>query len=226
MSKIQAPYIIQITDTAKTVEKRLLVAIASELNKVLPSIVAPVKSDFQQNIQRVFTNSPEYKALVGGPLNEHFGFPRGSEFSKLDAIIDTLAREVEVEFNSITVSGSSLKGGITIKAFLSSFENILDLSEANVRIKDGSLPWLEWLLIRGDEIIVADYNITFDDFKGQLSRSGGAIMVPDDNEGWRVPAEYSGTARDNWVTRSVHNSLKFIEQLTTSSVKRHLTKVF
>jgi hypothetical protein len=63
-----------------------------------------------------------------------------------------------------------------------------------------SLPWLEWLLFRGGEIIVRNFEVEYG--TNPRSRSGDAIMISS-NKNWRVPAQFAGTIGNNWTTRAI-----------------------
>ena len=60
------------------------------------------------------------------------------------------------------------------------------------------LDWLNWLLTRGDDIIVGDYSFVERTGSG---RSGLGDMVAGGM--FRIPPEYSGTGDDNFITRTL-----------------------
>jgi hypothetical protein len=65
---------------------------------------------------------------------------------------------------------------------------------------DGNIiPWVDWLLLEGDSFIISDYTFS----ASNRGRSGFGIMVEDVGKAWRVPALYSGTLKNNWVTRTL-----------------------
>jgi hypothetical protein len=76
------------------------------------------------------------------------------------------------------------------------------------------LPWLEWLLLKGNSIIVRNYNVKYG--QNPRSRSGDAIMI-DSTSSWRVPPEFAGTTRDNWTTRALNRVDKDINRIIQQS---------
>jgi hypothetical protein len=214
---------LELLTTLPQFEKMMLQSIRDRFNRVLPKVAQEVEKDLQQNISRVFTKSREYESLLTGPLNAHFGLESGTEAIRLDKIIFALAREITVEFVRISVRGKTLTGGLKIKMFVGNFEKIISLGASRVLNDGESLPWLEWLLLWGDEIIIANYGIKFGSYP--KSRSGEAIMVEDTSMVWRVPPGVSGTEKNNWITRAVDGSLEFIIKLTTRSINRHLDRI-
>lgn len=222
MTGINIPLSLEIITPLADIQKMMMNEIRDQFNRALPTVAAAVQKDLRQNIPRVFTKSREYESLLLGPLNAHFGFEAGSEAGRLDEIIFALANSIVVEHVRVGVRGGDFTGGLRIKAFNGDFQDLLALNSAFVQNKGETLPWLEWMLLRGDEIIIADYVINFGDHP--RSRSGDAVMIPKEGGIWRVPPGVSGTQNKNWITRAVDQSLDFIIQLTTRSIERHLDR--
>ena len=63
--------------------------------------------------------------------------------------------------------------------------------------KSGDLHWLDWLLKRGDNMIISNYQ--YNPQTG-LGRSGLGNMVGGGS--FRVPPQFSGTVDDNFITRA------------------------
>ena len=201
-ASIKIPIGIQLLDPVDVIENKILKAIRDTLNeaftKALPSIDIAVK-----NRTRVFfETSREALALVNGPLDKHFGIPSGEALVRVGSIIQTIINNIYVRYIKVSVKGKTLTGGIEVNVLKSDFKDVLNNSEAVITTDNGDkLPWLEWLLLRGDNIIVSDHVIKFGSFT--TSRSGGAVMIEKAGGFWRVPPQYSGTIRKNWLTRSI-----------------------
>ena len=224
ISPIIIPVSLKIVTPVLEVEKMMLKGVRDIFNKRLPAVAKAVEKDIQQNISAVFVQSREYESLLLGPLNAHFGFPKGSEANRLDEIIFTLAKSIRVTHVRVAVRGRKLTGGLRIEMFKGDFADILSLTSAFVHTAKGeTLPWLDWMLLKGDQIIITDYVIDFG--KHPLSRSGEAIMKEKTGGIWKVPPGVSGTITKNWITRAVDESLNFIIKLTTASVNRHLDRI-
>lgn len=204
---IKIPVGIQLLDPVDVIETKILKAIRDEINtafqKALPSIDIAIK-----NRSRVFfETSKEAQALINGPLDKHFGIPQGEASVRVGSIIQTIINNISTRLIKVSVKGKSLTGGIEIGVLQSDFKDVLSNSEAVIITDNGEkLPWLEWLLLRGDNIIISDHVIKFGNFNSSSfinSRSGGAIMIEKAGGFWRVPPKYSGTIRKNWLTRSI-----------------------
>ena len=61
-----------------------------------------------------------------------------------------------------------------------------------------NLDWLNWILTRGDEIIVSKFRFEPESGRGRTGRGrmkkGGS---------WRVSPQYAGTEDDNFITRAL-----------------------
>ncbi|NCA31122.1 MAG: hypothetical protein EBS93_10465 [Chitinophagia bacterium] len=85
------------------------------------------------------------------------------------------------------------------------YADVLSSDDALVidNLRGYNLPWLEWLLLEGNKIIVRKQQVEFG--PNIASRTGNAIMRPS-NKSWRVPSEFAGTITNNWITRAIDNS--------------------
>lgn len=195
---------IELLETDAQISRKILQEIADQFNKdvsgKLPSITQKIKLVTIEHLKSTFI----YESLISGDLAGHFGLPVLTRRNMVDNIVKTIAGNIEIEYNMIRVRGIDFTGGITIQVLLSNFSDILSMTEAFVTTERGqSLPWLEWLLIHGNKIIVSQHEIHLIGGKG---RSGRGIMVKNDASIWRVPPAFSGTIRNNWLTRA------FLEQ--------------
>ena len=155
-----------------------------------------------KDVTKGFLYSTEtYKSLVSGELAKHFGFRKGQERSRLEPILNTFIRSMQYRF----IPFGKNKGGFSFLGFVSGFQDVLSLPEATIAgaseevvTVNYPLPWLNWLLLRGDDIIVNDYKIEIGTIAAKSSRSGKAIMISGGS--WAVP-ELSGTESNNWITK-------------------------
>ena len=65
----------------------------------------------------------------------------------------------------------------------------------------GDLHWLQWLLEKGDTIIIDSYEYSP---RSGFGRSGGGSMKLGGS--WRVPPEYAGTPENNFISDSLFNN--------------------
>jgi hypothetical protein len=100
------------------------------------------------------------------------------------------------------------------------YEDVLSSADAFVidDAKSLKLPWLEWLLLYGGKIIVRSYEVKVG--PNPHSRTGLAIMKPS-KKNWRVPAEFSGTRENNWVTRALDRLDDSIPNLIQTEIEKN-----
>ena len=210
-------------NTAKNMFKSFTKGFSNFVNTKLRKQVPKLEGRIKAVIVQEFVNSDEYEALVNGPLDAHFGFPKGSSGAIVEAIISELAKSLYVDFEPFVPVGREIRGALNFRAINADFSHILDLPEAQVITEKGeSLPWLSWMLTRGDEIIITQYKIVMKPFDTPPSRSGKAIMTTAVNGVWRVPPEFSGTRTNNWVTKTVDRLNERVLSIITEEVQRIL----
>lgn len=97
------------------------------------------------------------------------------------------------------------------------FDDILALPEASYFTdKQQLIPWLQWLIIEGDKVIVRDYD--FSVRNNRFSRTGLGIMVEGAGRRWKVPAEFSGTVQNNFITRALRDADREIEDIIINEI--------
>jgi len=221
---------ITILESDTKIKKLILKAMAGELNAILLSARRTIEDEIAFRMKSVFVGTRTYNAIINGPLDAHFGIPQGEALDRLDSIINQIVKSIRVDFKEIKSRGKIFTGGYTVRILRADFLDIINLSAAivdntsnNVNVAT-QLPWLEWLLIRGDNIIIDDYEIVFGSFS--QSRSNAAIMVRNEASVWSVPPEFSGTIRKNWLTKSVLESGNFIADFVGAAIKKNVEKFF
>jgi hypothetical protein len=213
-----------ITDTPEKFRAAVLQGIAAQLNKALKKSFKSIKSEVSAKLGRIFQFSPVYSALISGELGPLLGLPDTEARSRVDEIIAAIVLFMEYELIPLKVHGNNITGGVEVRLLQADFADILSLPAASIKDKDGrEIPWLEWLLVRGDSIIIGGYRVDFGPHP--KSRSGDAIMVRDDSVGWRVPPEYSGVINDNWLTRAIDNGFTIIRSILLRAIERHIKAV-
>jgi len=197
---------LELIDSTPTIAKKILKAIAEEFNNRMlnrmPNIEYQIHNLTIQHIKATDT----YDSLVNGELAAHFGLPSASRQGMVDSIVDRVANSIRIDFKPIRQFGKGFRGETTINILVRDFSDVLNLTDAFVSTEKGQLlPWLNWLLIQGDRLIISEYDINLVPGKG---RSNMAVMIKDNAAAWRVPPQYAGTVANNWLTRAFKNNSK------------------
>lgn len=217
-------------------EREILQYFREQARSAINGLVPKITREVQQLIDTALRLSPEWASIENGKLREHFGL--ADPQSALNDVALAVENSVRIGTLGFDVSnagvgnpyGSSL-GGMNVNILRSNMSEVLNTKGASYTYsakpkpfanKAGGLvtiPWLQWLLLRGDDIILADVEIlTGRFFSG--SRSTTAIMVHKTGggfhrtrqvarglgyggNGWQVPPEFSGIEGENWLSRTI-----------------------
>ena len=212
---------IEILDSDNKISNNILKAIAEEFNGRFSSKLSSIKNEISIKVVEFLQNTNTYSSLVDGDLADHFGLPIGDRRARIDSILQMIGNNIEIDFKPIKVFGIRFVNEVKIGVLIKDFVDILSMSESIVQTKKGQeLPWLHWLLIRGNAVIISEHQIKF---LGGRGRSGGAIMVKNNAKVWRVPIEYSGTIGSNWLIRAFTENSDGFTSIITNILQKALS---
>lgn len=180
--------------------------ISSEMNKRVRKNKNKVSRDFKFLIRGWIESSPEIQSLLSqgtpGSLNAAFGLSPGSPNMAVESIVNAITNSIVVSFSNID---RNLNGSATFNFLSKTFVSLLGLPDGHQKTEAGTdLHWLDWLLTKGDTTIVQGF---FYKPSGK-GRSGGGTMQF--GGAFRVPAQFSGTVENNFVTRAFQGKDKEI----------------
>lgn len=209
---------LKLLDSDSAITSNILKALVPQINLLFNKSIKNIRSEIILALSNALKSEPEYSQLVSGMLKADLGI---SNSSAVDSIVEELANTTNVTLIPVSVFGNSIKGGILIEAIRSdNISNIIYSDNAYVVDAKGySMPWLEWLLLMGNSVLVKGYDVRYGPHPN--SRSGNGIMVKS-NRDWRVPPEYQGTAGDNWTTRAIDRLDNQITNIITNNIKKNL----
>lgn len=182
---------------------------------------AIVSSNTWQSIS--FASDPEYS------LQAHFGIPKGQVEGNLNKILETWLQEVKVVPRKISSFGlSKFKLIYDFYAIQGDWGNVLNLREgvtinnetSNPQFKGLELPWLSWLLVAGDQLVIKDAKIIFGNKPN--SRSGEAIMANIKDESWIIPRQFQPFNTDNNFVTIALAELAKNEQFRSQMTERFI----
>ena len=201
---------INIVETDKQISDQILSALIPQIDKYLKNSLQSVRKELPGIIKNILINSPEYVSLIGGQLQYEFGIPDPA--NKLSEIFDIWTNNISINYKAPTASAGKIRASFSVSMIRSDFADVLssDASLVIDNLRGYSLPWLEWLLLEGNKTIVSKQEVVIGPNK--FSRTGFAIMRQS-NKSWKVPAQYAGTIRNNWITRAIDDNESIIEDL-------------
>lgn len=209
---------LRLLDSEKSIASKILFALIPEINKVLNKSINGIRSDIRTELISALKQEPEYGQLMAGSLRADLGIP---DTNAVDNIVEQLADTTDVRIIPVSRLGQSIKGGIIIEAIQSdNISNVIYSNEAYVTDSKGySMPWLEWLLLRGNSVLVKGYDVEYG--PSPYSRSGDGIMVKSSSD-WRVPPEYQGKVDNNWTTRAIDRLDNQISKIIKKNIEKNL----
>jgi hypothetical protein len=181
-----------------TLEGALLKAVCDAVTLLLQKAAPAVEQGFAAASRRLLRESPEYLSMRGGRLQGELGL---ATLGSLEAVVEAVSAGIIAEVVPCVPAPSlnGISGGMVVRLLSSGMEGLLTLPAGSFRSKHHTVDWLRWLLTSGSEVVVAGYEFAGGSFP--TSRTGLGIMRY--GQGWRVPPEYAGTYRDNWLSRAL-----------------------
>jgi hypothetical protein len=189
-----------LIESDSDIKNKILTEIKNVLQQAIVKSIPSIRQLIPVKIKNALMNEPEYQSLINGKLKGEFGLPNASQ--KVNEVLDMWTNNIKVTASPVTIIGSRINGGFKLDMIDSTYSDVL--ANDGAIVVDGVsgivLPWLEWLLLYGNKIIVKNYEVQVG--ANPRSRSGMALMMSSKNN-WRVPAEFAGTSTNNWVTRAI-----------------------
>lgn len=212
---------IKILEDNAQIVKLMREALLKEINKYFTlNVIKDVIKAIRPKIKLLLTSAPEPNSIIGGDLGGQLGIPSGAEAFFVNRIVTEIANNIALDFHPIKMSGNNITGGFTFYVAKDDFSDILALPEATIITSKGQiLPWLEWLLIQGNKVIISEHSLAF---SPGHSRSHSYIMVKDAGGFWSVPSQFAGTVKDNWITRALDTHIKAIQVIVATQLKKVL----
>lgn len=203
------PFRVKLSNReTQKIERSILDIFADEINTRLGFGLFRIIDKIKRVVADRIKAAPEYSDLISKTqIRAEIGLVDGQ--SKLDNIIKIFVDGIRVDTVPFRRSGKTIKGELVISIIREDYADVLNTPSATYTYfskrynKEVTIPWLEWLLIAGNEILVYNFKVRFgNDLKG--SRTGQAVMAKDNfGAGWHVPGQYTGFADDNFVTRAL-----------------------
>jgi hypothetical protein len=199
MSPTNMQFTIELLETNQEIERKILEGIAEDFNLLITPKLQTIRDRVAVATIEFLKMSDTYESLTNGLLAGHFGLPVWGRHMMVNNILKQIGKSIEIDYTPIRVSMGGFIGGANINVLISDFSDLLTMMEAEVVTEKGQwLPYLEFLLLRGDRIIISQYDVKMG---SGIGRSGMAIMIKGSAKAWRVPTAYSGVMGDNWLTR-------------------------
>lgn len=210
---------LKLLESNAEITNKILLSIKDILDVAFGKALKTLRVSIPNQVKNAIMSEPEYQSLVSGKLKYEFGIPNSA--SEVNKIISIWTNNIVVDVTPVSISSGGLRGGFGINMIQADYSDVLGAGSASVTdSKTGAvLPWLEWLLLYGGQIIVKNYKVQMG--PNRNSRTGMAIMVSS-KENWRVPSEFAGTKDNNWITRALTNLDSPITKLIQEEIEKNI----
>lgn len=213
---------VELITKAPTIALLIKDRIADKMNNSVTLSIPNIRSMVADLLKDSIRNSPEVNELLDGNLRHQLGATKDEVEATVDFLIDRLIATMKIDFKAFKKFGGKFGGYLEVAIFPQTLiDELMAFPKASFLTKKGvKIPWMEWLLTLGDRIIVKKYDIDYLHTRG--TRTGGASMKPTRVRGWRVPAGYSGTRTNNFITRALDNIENHVGYIMAAEIRRQI----
>lgn len=186
------------------IRRGVLYNIQSKLLRAIPYLEKILPTEIRERIQ----NSDVIQSLRSGNLRYDLGLTQSEVDLMSEKIPETISKNIVVSVH--TDGKNSVR--LVVEMIRDGLQELLELPEAKfiqtfTRNKPTEIRWLEWLLTKGDSIIVYEHCIWYTPGNPH-SRSGGAVTAVPGS--FRIRPPYSGTPENNFITRALEGIDDFV----------------
>lgn len=202
---------VKILENSKQIQDSMLKALLPQVVSYMNQVLDRIKKELPDIVRNSILNSPEYSSILAGDLRYQFGLADSS--SKLNGLINIWTSNIDIEYIKPAISNGQIKSKLAAKMIRADYSDVLGTEYAQMTDtqRGYSLPWLKWLLLDGNQILIKDSVIVLG--PNRNSRTGFAVMKPSGTGFWRVPSEFAGTSQDNWLTQAINDATPQINDL-------------
>lgn len=191
---------LKLIDPFNEIKKSGFLALSKEINKRFSKNLPRVLSKVKQLVSVALSSNETILSLSNyspGGLASQLGLYPSQGPSASASIVAIISEDVQYKFQNFNYK---FQGYIEFYIAHNSVEKLLSLPIGHVVYGKGDLHWLNWLLERGDSMIISGYQYNP---KTGLGRSGGGNMIT--GSSFRIPPEFSGTPERNFISDSLFN---------------------
>lgn len=204
----------KLLDNQKSIASKILEALLPMVKDYFFKATRNLSSNISDILIKNIKSQPEYESLLNGTLKYEFGIPDAGP--RIDLILDHIKTYGITKIEYPQIRNNKIIGSYKIQLVRSNFEDLIRIGSSTFTTEKGQqLNWLQWLLLEGDSIIITGFEFEFG--PNIASRTGMGIMKVGDS--WRVPPEFAGNVKNNWITRAIDSAIPEIDQYLVQAME-------
>ena len=171
------------------------------IDRILTKARPVIQNRISNLLRTAIEGSLTIRSLKGGKLQVDFGLTDGAASAATADIVNAVVSSVNVFFQK-SRRGKTL-GSLVIQIDPATISAVVQASPHGIYDSNGhQITWLDWLMTKGTQVVVEDFEVVSTVNYDDRSRSGGGFMLPT-NGVFRVDPEFAGTPGDNFITRAI-----------------------
>jgi hypothetical protein len=211
-----------------TDEKIIFNALRDDITKKVQSAIGKITQDVKPKISAIIlktlNDSNTVQSLLSGKLKDDFGLFGNVVNVTVVNITKQISDNININIARSTKSNAILNTTLEILP-TTDYAKIISVPGGSFPSRGGNVDWLEWLLLRGTQVVIGDFWI-FRNATGFTRSGGNSIMkkiesVP--REPFRVDPNHAGTLDDNFITRAIQSASDDILNALVASVDRSIS---
>ena len=198
---------LTLLESDKLIGRKIVQACAKYLKVKLHKANKTLANEIKAVLRSSVESQPEYQSLLGGELQAQLGITDPE--NKLTNIIDLWLNSLKANYR-VSIVNNKVTGVFLIEMSKDVYTNLLGSPDAvqDYMSRDhpaGKVPWLEWLLTKGDIILVGyQFRTVPEEVVQRYSRTGMGLMFKNRNKAWTMPGSFSdANINDNFLTRAI-----------------------
>ena len=193
--------------------------VAPKVDKILTKAKPVIQNRISNLLRTAMESSPTIQDLKGGQLQVDFGLTDGAADAATRDIVNAVVSAVNVFFQK-SRRGKTL-GKLVIQIDPTIVSTVVQTSTTNAIYSSNGhqITWLYWLMNKGLEVAVEDFEVVSTIDYDAKSRSGGGFMIKTGGA-FRVHPDHAGTPGDNFITRAIIANEENIKRIIQEEFRR------
>ena len=212
---------LKLVTTPSQFDATVKFLIAPKVNKILKKAKPTIELRVSELLRVKMDSSATIQELKNGQLKVDFGLTDSLADAATRDIVNAVASAVKVFIRPPKTKTAKTLGSLVIQIDPTIVSTAVQTSTTNgiYNSNGNQITWLDWLMNKGLEVAVEDFEVVSIIGYNDRSRSGGGFMIKTGGA-FRVHPDHAGTPGDNFITRAIVDSEPLIEKIINEEFQR------